>query len=106
MYAENPEPTDFQGGRHASGNMQCVVCEQWGKWSCFAYAHIHNGVWEPAKVHGKNFAKMLSMVKDSQGGEAKPCPEEQFIGGKVQLACYKCWIKATNNMAYQKDDGS
>eukprot|EP00971_Amphidinium_carterae_P191676 3803373-Amphidinium_carterae.1 len=63
LYAENPEPTDFQGGRHASGNLQCEVCQNYGKWSCFAYAHIVDGKWEPAMVHGKNFTRMMNMVK-------------------------------------------
>eukprot|EP00971_Amphidinium_carterae_P307190 6105175-Amphidinium_carterae.1 len=57
-------------------------------------------------VHGKNFARMLNMVKAAQGGEEKKCPEDEFIAGRVQLACFKCWIKATNNKDYQKDDGS
>eukprot|EP00971_Amphidinium_carterae_P275655 5469501-Amphidinium_carterae.1 len=45
------------------------------------------------------------MVKAEQGGKEKECKEDHFIAGRVQLACYKCWIKATNNENYRREDG-
>eukprot|EP00971_Amphidinium_carterae_P170363 3375613-Amphidinium_carterae.1 len=48
---------------------------------------------------------MLNMVKAEQGGKEKEPNEDHFIHGRVQLACYKCWIKATNNESYMREDG-
>eukprot|EP00971_Amphidinium_carterae_P077543 1532532-Amphidinium_carterae.1 len=49
---------------------------------------------------------MMNLVKAEQGGNLKACNEDHFIDGRVQLACYLCWIKATNDEEYKRADGS
>eukprot|EP00971_Amphidinium_carterae_P235237 4668125-Amphidinium_carterae.1 len=38
-------------------------------------------------------------------GSSESLQQEHFNNGKVELACYKCWIKATGIKDYQYEDG-
>eukprot|EP00971_Amphidinium_carterae_P157299 3118359-Amphidinium_carterae.1 len=49
--------------------------------------------------------EVVALVKPAQGGTVRKEEREQLKPGKVVLACYKCWIRATNIKEYEYEDG-
>eukprot|EP00971_Amphidinium_carterae_P340574 6478998-Amphidinium_carterae.2 len=105
---QDPEPLEpqgnFEGGRTVSGNIQCECCEEYGLWSQFAFAELGDGFdWKAANIHNQKLAEVVTLVKREKGGRVHEVPEEQFNNGKVVLACYRCWVRATGETGYMDE---
>eukprot|EP00971_Amphidinium_carterae_P335283 6471056-Amphidinium_carterae.1 len=91
-----------EGRRTVNPNIECEVCSVCGVWSEFAYAEVDDELnWRPSNVHAPKLMDVVALVKRVHGGIIRQqVPEEQIKKGKVVLACYKCWIRATKKKDY------
>eukprot|EP00971_Amphidinium_carterae_P072956 1442757-Amphidinium_carterae.1 len=105
MEEREVEPPEAEG-KCQGGNIKCEVCYEFGVWSEFAFAEVSDDLdWRPANVYAPKLMEVVALVKRVYGGNTRMEAPKQVNRGKVVLACYKCWIRATGMKGYEYEDG-